>query len=433
MLWSKKPAAPPVHDRSRLVGLDLNASRARAVSVGGGKTRTLLLDGTAEELSLSIHLDRRPPEVGRAAVAVSRKLPHAVLGGYLPLLGQPRTWPAGRLTLTPEAAVGATLDRLRGPVAGESDAAAFALPAYLTPQQVGKLVELAIKAKLPVRGTAAAALAVAAHRANAVLGGSFEDAVPIGTERTDGSSAPTAGKEESDHNVELRPSEGGPGAVVVIDADDAALSAVGVLIEPDGVRLLGSAAWPKLNLKAWTDRLLDGISDRCVRVCRRDPRDSADAEQLLADQLPDTLDLSNRGHPVILTVRSAHWYQDLPHRPADFESYCTALAKSAADGLRELVWSLPLQAPPRAVWLTPAAARLPGLTAAVHRGSPERTGVESLSETAVAEAAAALAARWQAGSLPRAHLDTSIPFDTLPTEPPSPGDVPYARRAAQKG
>src|SRR5207302_1345545 len=77
MLWSRKPP-PSVHDRSRVVGIDLTASRLRAVSAGGGHARPLLLEDPAEALLLHVAADRRTPEVGRAGYALCRKLPHAV-------------------------------------------------------------------------------------------------------------------------------------------------------------------------------------------------------------------------------------------------------------------------------------------------------------------------------------------------------------------
>ena len=54
--------------------------------------------------------------------------------------------------------------------------------------------------------------------------------------------------------------------------------------------MVGTAVWPRLAVKAWKDKLLDAVSDRCVRLCRRDPRDSAEAEQSLFEQLDDSLD-----------------------------------------------------------------------------------------------------------------------------------------------
>ena len=427
----RKPS--PIHARLRLVGLDLTAARARAVSVGSGKTRSLQLDATAEELRLMVHLDRRPPEVGRAAVATLRRTPHAVAVGFLPLIGQPRTWAAGRSTLTPESAMSLVFERLRAPVVAESDAAALVLPGYLNSLQVAKLVELAAKAKLPIRGTASAALAIAAHRARTIPSASSEeDEVPVGSPDRDGaprgnSSLPT----DSDWDGPDSNQNSRGASVVIVDADDTALTASVVAMEPEDVRLVGFAAWPKLSLRVWMDRLIDGMSDRCVRVCRRDPRDSADAEQAMFDQLSDALDLSAHGHSVTLTVRSAHWYQDLTHRPTEFDAYCTTLANTAADNIREVVWSAGLSVPPRVVWLTAAAARLPGLGTAIYRSSPESTTVDALPETAAAEAAASLAVRWQAGSLPRMHLDVSIPMEPMresPMDEPLP-EVPYAERA----
>src|SRR4051794_9524452 len=51
LLWSRKPP-PAVHDRSRVAGIDVTASRVRAVSAGGGRARPLLLDDPSEELWL---------------------------------------------------------------------------------------------------------------------------------------------------------------------------------------------------------------------------------------------------------------------------------------------------------------------------------------------------------------------------------------------
>src|SRR6184192_2598602 len=96
MLWSRKPT--PVHDRSRAVGIDLTASRARAEGVGA-KSRPLVLDDPDEELLLFIAGDRRTPEVGRAGFSLCRKMPHVVCANFLPALGQSREWKVGRHSL----------------------------------------------------------------------------------------------------------------------------------------------------------------------------------------------------------------------------------------------------------------------------------------------------------------------------------------------
>ena len=58
---------------------------------------------------------------------------------------------------------------------------------------------------------------------------------------------------------------------------------------------ISSAFWPRFSLKAWKDRLLDAVDGVDLRLCRRDPRDSADAEQALFEQIDDCLDRSVPG------------------------------------------------------------------------------------------------------------------------------------------
>jgi hypothetical protein len=389
MLWSRKPA--PVHDRSHAVGLDLTASRVRA-EVVGTKSRSLSLDPPDDELSLFISGERRTAEVGRAGFAICRKTPHLVCSNFLAALGQSREWRAGRHTLTAESALGLVFDKLRGLVAAETDAAALALPVYLGPAQVTRLAGVAARSKLPVKGTAVGALALVADRATALRSGK-----PL--------SASSA-----DWVVPLRPAAGGSGAVVVIDADEYATSAAVVSLESDCVRLGGSAVWPRLGVKAWKDRLLDAISDRCVRLCRRDPRDSADAEQALFEQLDEALDRARAGQRIGLTIQTAHWFQDISQQPEEFEAHCSALWRLAGDSVRDFTNGIGLAEPPRAVWLSDAAGRLPGLMRAVHANTPEGTAVEVLPPNALAASAALLVPRWLAGELPRAHLDSTIPL-----------------------
>jgi hypothetical protein len=391
MLWSKRPT--PTHDKARHVGIDLTSSRARAVSLGGGKSRALLLDNDTAELPLFVALDRRAPEVGRAGYAICRKTPHAACSNFLPALGQTREWRAGRHALTPEAALELTLAKLGGAVAAESEAAVLTLPAYLAPVQVSKVVAVANRVKLPLKGTAVGPLALVADRAAAVLAGK-----PVAPEVT-----------PPDWVVPIRPAAAGPGAVAVVDADEYALSATIIAVERDRVRLVALGCWPRFAVKLWKDRLLDAISDRCVRLCRRDPRDSADAEQALFEQLDDALERVRAGQRVNLTVRTDHWFQDVVQQPEEFETHCAALARGAGEAVRELLGGSGLALPPGAVWLTHEAGRLPGLARALHQNTHEGTAVEVLPPNAVAEAAAALVPRWLSAELPRAHLDATIP------------------------
>jgi hypothetical protein len=413
MLWSsKKP--PSVHDRTRVIGLDLTASRARAVSVGEGKVRPIILEEPAEEMPMFLACERRTPEVGRAAYGLIRKMPHAVGSNFLPAIGQPREVRAGRYAFTPDAVLELAFARLRAPITNESDSAALSLPPYLAPNQVTRIVELAARSRLPLVGTVSAPLALAAHRAAILMGGKAQPAAD---------KPPPSG-----WVVPMRPAASGPGAVVIVDADEYALSAAAVMVERDHAKLIAPACWPRIAVKAWKDRLLDAVSDRCVRLCRRDPRDSAEAEQSLFEQLDDALDRTRAGQRVNLTVRTAHWYQDLPIQPDELDGYCSALSQSGADAVRELIAGQ--RVPPRAVWLTHSAGRLPGLGLAIQQNTPEGTAVEVLPVGAVAHAAAALVPRWLTGDLPRTHLDALIPYSPIAvreTKPNEPQRSPSAR------
>jgi hypothetical protein len=389
MIWSRKAPQTPGTKR---VGLDLTASRARAVAVSGDRGRVLPLAAPAEDLPLVVGLDGRYPTVGPAALAAVRFRPHLVAVNALAQLGQKTEWRGPRLTLTPESAVTAAFEAMSKTLAGDAESVAFALPPYLSAAQVKSVLTLATKAKLPVRTSAVAPLAVAADRADRLL-----------------SAKPTTDAERPDWVVPLRPTAAGPGSVVIVDADDHALTAAVVAVSPADVRLTGGGSWPKAAARRWSDRLIDAVADRCVRVCRRDPRDSAAAEQAIFDQLPAAMIAAAGGKPAAVTVRTDHWYQDLTFRPEELNSFCASIARPAADGIRELAAGVG-SAPPRAVWLTAAAGTLPGLAAAIHAAMPESTSVAVLSADAVAMAIGRLAAR----ELPAGHWDSAI---GLPPQP----------------
>lgn len=369
LLTKKTPIAePPL----RLVGIDLNATRIRAVVAGEGRTRPILLDDAGEDLPLFLNLDQRTPQPGTDAVLTSRLTPHLICSNFLGSLGQPHEWRGGRHALTPESATKYTFEKLLRPIAAETDSAGLALPGYLTISQVRTVLELALGSRLPIRGSAAAPLALAAHRASTL---------------------------------------NGPATVLLVDVDEFALSGTLVQISAADVRILGSAFWPQVSLRNWKNRLLDGMADHCVRICRRDPRDSAEAEQGMYDQLETLMEQTRTGQRATMQIRGEHWFQDLAHQPEQVEGYCANLIKIAGEGLKQLLVSSPLKSPPQAVWFSHAAGRLPGLAAKVYKHSPEQTAVSILPQNAAAEAVAAILPRWLQGTLPKVHLDSILPFD----------------------
>jgi hypothetical protein len=405
MNWSRRSTSE-VNDAQASLGIDLNASRARAATGVAARNRVLLLDDPHPDLPLIISLEKRTAEIGRAGTALLRRLPHLTCSGFLPYLGQTREWKGGRHQFDATTALNLTFDKLRASCAGFRNFY-FGLPAYLTLAQVNRIASIAAKGRFPLKGTVVGALAVAANRAGAM-------ATP---------SAEADSKEE--WVVPMHRGKGAlPADVVIVDADEFALTASLIRVEPAQARILAATALPRCSVKLWKDRLLDALSDRCVRVCRRDPRDSAEAEQDLYQQIDDGLDRLRFGQKLSLTVRAAHWFQDLHLRSEDLETYCSGLVKQAVDGVRDLVGSLSMPEPPRAVWLTHEAGRLPGLGNALHQHMSERTSVGMLRPESVAVAVANLGERWQAGELPGIHLDTAIPIsvklsDVKPQTAPS--------------
>ncbi len=369
-LLSKKAAL--AEQPLRLVGIDLNATRLRAVVAGEGRTRPILLDDAGEDLPLFLRLDQRVPQPGADAVDSCRLNPHLICSNFLGSIGQPHEWRSERHVLTPESATKLTFDKLLRHIAAESDSAGLALPVYLSISQVRTVLELAQECRLPVRGSAAAPLALGAHRASTL---------------------------------------GGPATVLLVDVDEFALSGTVIQVGPTDVRILGSAYWPQVSLRNWKNRLLDGMSDHCVRICRRDPRDSAEAEQGMYDQLETVMEQTRTGQRATMQIRGEHWFQDLAHQPEQVEGYCGNLIKLAGEGLKQLLLSSALSSPPQAIWFSHAAGRLPGLAARIYKHSPEQTAVSILPQNAAAEAVAAILPRWLQGGLPRIHLDSVLPFD----------------------
>jgi len=381
--WSRK-SQDPVAAREPL-GVDLNASRARAAHGRAGRNKIFVLDEPLVDLILAVSLEKKVAEVGQAALTLCRRMPHVVCAGYLPLLGRPHEFKSGRHALNAEAALALAFDRLRISCRGH-DGFGLALPTYLTVPQVSLLHALAEGAKLKIRGTTTTPLALAAERATHFLHGQTGE-------------------------TELKPGRSiSPTSVLIVDSDDHALTATVVRLAENEVRTLGSVAFPRLSTKFWRERLLDAISDRCVRMCRRDPRDSAEAEQLLFDQLEECLDRTKTGQKVSISIRSTHWYQDLVLAPSDLDGFCAQLCRQAVDEVRNLLSNLNEPEPPRAVWLTHDAGRLPGLAAELHHNMTERTNVRVLHPEAAAAATANLVERWATGELPRTHLDAVIPL-----------------------
>src|SRR5690349_9339477 len=160
MVWARKSLpANKGEPEPTLIGLELNATRARAVH-GPAQVlpRSLPLAGAANELPMVLSLQGRQPEVGRAGSAICRLLPHLTCSDFLAHLGEPREWAAGRHRLDALKALSLVFESLQ-PILGHTRGIVLALPAYLTRAQVMLLPTLAEKARLPLLGSVHAPLA----------------------------------------------------------------------------------------------------------------------------------------------------------------------------------------------------------------------------------------------------------------------------------
>jgi hypothetical protein len=409
MVWAlksqpaRKPDAQPL-----LVGLDLNGTRARAMQGTNPTPQALPLDGAYLDLPMILSLQGRKPQVGRAGSALCRQSPHLTCSNFLPYLGETRTWSIGRHRLDAGRALQHVFERLltscqtvRGVVA--------ALPAYISPAQAALLAPLADKARFPLLGSVRTPLA-AAHTAFA--------------------------------------SEPWSGPALVIDVDEHALTGTTVVADGEHLWVQTTAAWTSTSLRAWQNRILNGISDRCIQQCRRDPRESPLAEQSLFEQVEAALDAWGHNKVVELHVQTATWYHNLLFRPEEIQAFCQRLVQQVCDQIQSQIPTLGV----RRILVSRAAARLPGLAPALEdwlrRAAGDVVEAAALEETsedfgadlipggndplrvtmlpadAAARAAHHLALHIQRSALPRGHFDHSL---AAPRTQTAPAPAPQAR------
>lgn len=375
-----------------LVGLDLNATRALAMGgVADGPKQLLPLDGTEHELPLAISLEGRRPEVGRAGALLLRRSPHLVCHNFLSALGSAREWVAPRHRLTASDALTLVWERLRA-VHSRAKGISLCLPAYLNAEQIDLAAVLASRARVPVLGAVPTPLAAASAAY---------------------SEQPWAGP------------------AIVVDVDDHALTLTLVQAEHDRLQLVQGRVLTRLGVRAWKDRLLIAVADRCIRQSRRDPRDSGPVEQALHDQLQHILAHWQPGRMVELIVHSGAWYQNVMVRSEEFQQWCAPLVEGARQALEQACESLP--AGKVNLVVTAAAGQLPGLCsmleallgsssgvaeaesnadfgeALLEEPSRRQAMVQVLLPDASARAAHGLAAAWQRADLPRGLL-SALPF-----------------------
>jgi molecular chaperone DnaK (HSP70) len=380
-----------------LVGFDLNATRVRVVS-GPPETapHTLYLDGVEAELPLALSLEGRSPAIGRAGVGIARRAPHLACLDFLPYLGTAREWVAGRHRLDAAGALALVFAHLQSVVPASpkgskaTSALVLALPGYFTPAQTTLLATLVQKVRWSLLGSVTVPLAAA-------LAAQME--------------RPWVGR------------------VVVIDADDHALTCTVVGASEGRAHVLGQECHSNLGLLSWKERLLDAIADRCVHHSRRDPRDSAAAEQMLYNQLDDVLQASAGAQMVEVVLQATNWCQNLILQPRQIDDYCAALVQQTIEEIEAALAAAPKQGPMSAIILTAAAASLPGLSATLAANVGNRVVVLELPPDMIAYAAHQLAVCCYRDGLPQAHFEVVAPFLSADDSQPAAKQAKRARGA----
>jgi hypothetical protein len=331
--------------KTSLVALDLNATRVQAVSgTGTDLPSPVLLAGPGGELPTAISLEGRHPVVGAGALGSCREQPHLVCHRFLAELGSRRQWAAGRHRLDAAHALALTYTQVQ-PHCLDARGVMLTLPAYLDDKQMQAAALLAEKARLHVLGwlTAPLAAALTAYTVQPWMG-----------------------------------------LALVVDVDEHALTWTAVVAEHQRLTKGPVRVAPRLGLSAWKDRLIDAVADRCVRQSRRDFRDSGSAEQGLYDQLEPAMTACQEGKLIDLVIRTANWCQNLILRPEEWIGFGAGQARKTLEEMHYLQQEAGGPAgPPEQILVTAAAARLPGLMAALEevvRPTPPRAVREPSSD-----------------------------------------------------
>lgn len=369
-----------------LVGIDLNSSRARAVAgVRAQSLATLPLDGEELDLNLALSLEGRRIAVGAPGLALARRRPHLACLDFLPHLGTDRVWAAGAHRLDAVAALGhafavlaSRLQRAVGTV--------LSVPVYLDDDQVVELRCQASNAGVRVLGTMPAPLA-------AVLA-AFGD---------------ESGWPDPDSSL------------LMIDVDGHALTWAVLQREADELRLRSVRPSPHLGRAAWLKKMMDGVAARCVRQCRRDPRESPETDQSAYDQLSALLEDPPPG-PAQLRLQGSGWYHNMALAREELVALASPVLRQALAELDLAMAEMAQAGRPSAALLTSSAAGLPGLAEAVRarlqavapaddEGDLGNAlvgatgGVQVLQPDALARAAHGLAVRIHRGEVSTAHPD----------------------------
>lgn len=291
------------------------------------------------ELPVALNVSGRRAVVGQAGAAVCRAQPQFACVDFLPHLGTARQWTANRRRIDAGGALAFVCDQIASRI-GKAAGVVAALPGYLTSAQRELFSQTATKARWRLLGTVATPVAAA-----------------------------LAAYEQLPWS----------GSAVVGDVDGAGFTWSVVQVQHERIEVVDSQTFPMLGRNAWLGKLIDGAAGRCIRVSRRDPRESAEAEQMLYDQLAERIDGQGDSNALEVTVQTPQWFQNLTLEADDLVAFCAGLSGktvTASAGLQRAGAGRPAT-----IVLTAAAGRLPGLVAALEGPTRPTAGRSGASES----------------------------------------------------
>lgn len=355
--------------------LDWTSERLRAWSVQAGSTpRPVPLENSLPELPLVLSMAERRLQLGQSAARHSRIQPQQVIDCFLPYVGQDRAWHYGRHHMDAREVLGWVLGKIKEKL--PSKAVFHVLPSYWQREQAAILEDQTRQLGYRCLGSMKRGLALAGLS---------------------------------------------PGLIIDIDNFAASIIMTQVQGRTGHLHLESIQTVTALALPIWKERIAAIVATRCLRDSRRDPRAHAETDQQLEEQLHSRLiDLASQSD-IRLSLKQRDWNDEvlLPH--AEVHAVCAPLAMKLAE--------LAIRKPEAETWfLSPEAARLPGLPQALYAASNHQRSLSVLPAEVMPQALTAWITQIDQGILSPPSWSEVLPVISPISTEAQPDTLPFARR-----
>lgn len=305
--------------------MDWTSERLRAWAfVPGASARSVPLDGNDATLPLVVSMAERKLQVGKTAQTLVRRQPHQVAERFLPYLGLDRLWQHGRHAIDSREALVVVLNKIKDKLPSKS--LFHVVPSYWNREQAALFEDQTRQAGYRCLGTIKRGLALAGFS---------------------------------------------PGITIDVDSFAVSITHTRQQSRSGGLQLEHVQSLTDLAMPIWCERIAAQVANRCLRDCRRDPRAHPETDQQLHDQLLDRV-YDWAGHQdARLELRHRDWQSDINLTAEEALAACHPLAYRLAQHV--------LAKPDAEGWyLSPEAARLPGVPQALYQGSRNQRSLSVL-------------------------------------------------------